>query len=91
MAQDENSLSHSADHGRSASRNRHQTLPGSVLEQIPAWSFYVPLLANKGDPSQIRGLVFHTAIDETPPRSMKEIETMTNGLIPNSFGPISCS
>ena len=49
-----------------------QVLPGSVLEQIPAWSFYVPLLANKGDPSQIRGLVFHTAIDEDTATSIDE-------------------
>jgi hypothetical protein len=41
-----------------------EILPGSVLEQIPAWSFYVPLPANTDDPSQLRGLLFHTAVDQ---------------------------
>lgn len=39
----------------------NQILPGSVLEHIPAWSFYVPLPSNTDDPSQLSGLLFHTA------------------------------
>ena len=41
-----------------------EVLPGSVLEHIPAWSFYVPLPANANDPTQLRGLLFHAAVDQ---------------------------